>query len=124
MAAKVVLWIFGLSFLAFGGWALFDPVSFSNLVQFELTSKLATTEMRAFYGGLELGLAAFFILGALKPDLTRPALLVGLLSMGTVACSRIVGIIVDGSTGSLLYAVLAIEIIGALACFLSLKPRG
>ncbi len=121
MLAKVVLWLLGIGFLGFGAWALGAPHSFSEFVQFSLNSNLAVTEMRAFYGGLELGLGSFFILGALRPDLTKAALTAGAITMTTVAAGRLFGMFVDGSTGTLLLSVLGVEIVSAVACVWALR---
>ena len=121
MLAKVVLWLLGLGFLGLGSWALVAPHSFSELVQFSLNSSLAVTELRAFYGGLELGLGIFFILGALRPDLTKAALTAGAIAMSAVALGRLFGVLVDDSTSTLMFSVLGIEIVSAAACIWALR---
>ena len=121
MLAKIVLWLLGIGFLGFGAWALGAPRNFSEFVQFSLNSSLAVTEMRAFYGGLELGLGAFFILGALRPDLTKAALMAGAITMTTMAASRLFGLVVDGSTGTILFSVLGVEVVSAAACIWALR---
>ena len=84
-----------------------------------------TTELRAMYGGLELGLGAFFATAAAKPEWMRPALLAQTLGLGAVAGSRLAGIVRDRPRGRLMKALFVAEsaaaALGAIA--LAKPPR-
>ena len=121
MFAKIVLWIAGISFIGFGLWALLAPASLAGLVHFELLDEIATTEMRAFYGGLDLGLGVYLIMGAIKPEMTRACLVAGAVLLGCIALARICGLLIDGSGSGVMYFALSTEIGGALACWLALR---
>lgn len=121
MLARFALWLLGLSFAAFGLWALARPLHFATLLGFELSNAQALTEMRAFYGGLELGLGLFFIVCALRVDLARAGLVLGVVSLSAVATTRLYGLIVDDSFSTLLVAVLGLELFGIAACLWALK---
>ena len=54
------------------------------------------------YGGLELGLGAFFATAAAKPEWSRPALLAQTLGLGALAASRLAGILGDHPRGVLM----------------------
>ena len=58
--ARVSLLLAALGLIAFGAALLVKP-SLLGIVGVELGRPSAATEIRAFYGGLELGLAVFFI---------------------------------------------------------------
>lgn len=81
----------GLTAAAFGGfgmWLLFKPGALAN-VGVELPTPAARAEIRAFYGGLELGMALFFAAAAARPEWFRPALVVQSASLGGAALGRI-----------------------------------
>ncbi|MEL6868962.1 MAG: DUF4345 domain-containing protein [Pseudomonadota bacterium] len=119
--AKIVLWLFGLITLAFGAYSLVAPEQLAQLTQYDLRSSGAITEIRAFYGGLELGLAAFWIAGALKPSLLRAALVSMILVWSAVAASRVFGLIIDDSLTSTMIIVLVSEVLGAALAFIALQ---
>ncbi|MFK8016183.1 MAG: DUF4345 family protein [Gammaproteobacteria bacterium] len=113
MFAKVVLIFFGLSFGGFGVWALIAPASLAKLVHFSLDTPGAMTEIRAFYGGLEIGFAAFLIAAAFVRPLVPGALLALVAIAGGIALARLVGIVVDGSGSTFMYSALVWELAGA-----------
>lgn len=119
--AKGVLWVFGLITLAFGAWSLAAPESIAEVLKVTLLTPGAVTEIRSFYGGLELGLAGFWIMGATRADLTRPALVSMVVIWGSVALARIYGLVVDGGTASSLYVALASELAAAILAYLALS---
>ncbi|MEM6639767.1 MAG: DUF4345 family protein [Pseudomonadota bacterium] len=114
MFATVVLVFFGLSFGAFGVWALAAPQSLSQLLHFGLETPGAVTELRAFYGGLELGLCGFLLAAVFFRHLVPGALIALAAIAGGVALGRIIGMVLDGSTSSLMLGVLTWEIAGAV----------
>lgn len=109
--ARLSLVLSALVFGGFGAWLLVDPQALSAL-GIVLTTPSARTEIRGFYGGLELGLAGFFALAALRPAWFRPALVVQVCALGGVAAGRLVGFALDGRPDALLLALLAAEIAG------------
>lgn len=113
MFAKVVLVFFGLSFGGFGVWALLSPLSLAKLVHFSLDTPGAVTEIRAFYGGLEIGLAIFMIAAAFYRPLIPGALLALVAAAGGIGLARIIGIIADGSGSTFMYSALVWELSGA-----------
>mgnify|MGYP001795706131 CR=1 FL=1 len=118
--AKVVLWVFALMTLAFGAVSLVAPDVIAGAIKIEMLTPGSVTEIRSFYGGLEIGLAAFWIAGAIKPDLTRAALVSMVLAWGAVALSRITGLVIDGGAASSLYFALVSEIAAAVMAYIAL----
>ena len=54
----VVLALCALGFIGFGLWLLLDPAALEK-IGIQATSKVGAVELRAFYGGMELGLGLF-----------------------------------------------------------------
>ncbi|QTS87414.1 DUF4345 domain-containing protein [Ectopseudomonas khazarica] len=88
-----------------------EMASFSGAL---LMSAAAVTEVRAFYGGLQLGLAAFLAMALLRLDLLRPALTLLVLLYSALAVARIGGLWLDGGAQQSfnLYALL-LELVSA-----------
>ena len=78
------------------------------------------TEIRAFYGGLELGLAAFFVLALQRPSWFAPALMLQALALGATAAARLYGII-GGGTTEIMLALLAAEAAGCALAIVALS---
>lgn len=72
-------------------------------------SAQGTTELRAMYGGLEIGLGAFFAVAAAKREWRRPALWAQTLGLGALAASRLFGIMSDHPRGELMKALFIAE---------------
>lgn len=61
-----------------------------------LMEAAAVTDVRAYYGALQIGLAVFLGLGLWLRDLTRPALILLLVVYASLALGRIAGLWLDG----------------------------
>ncbi|HEX8694130.1 MAG TPA: DUF4345 family protein [Longimicrobium sp.] len=118
--ARVTLVLAVAAFAGFGLATLVRP-SVLGVLGIELTRPAASTEIRAFYGGLELGLALFFARAAADPAWFRPALFALVASLGGVALSRAAGVVVDGSAGPLVLLLGAAEAAGALLALAALR---
>lgn len=114
MFAIIVLIVFGLSFGVFGAWALVAPQSLAQLLHFGLQTPGSVTEMRAFYGGLELGLCALMLVAVVNRTLVPGALLALVAAAGGIAVARVIGLVLDGSANGLLLGALAFESAGAI----------
>ena len=112
-----------LAVAAFAGFglAMLARPSVLGVLGVELARPAARTEIRAFYGGLELGLALFFARVAVEPAWFRPALFALAASLGGVALARLAGIMVDGSAGPLVLLLGAAEAAGALLALVALR---
>ncbi len=71
--------------------------------------------VRSAYGGLFLGFAVLFFLGARQDSLAKPALIALLTFMASFAVGRIVSIFADGTPSPLILGLIAFEIIYAAA---------
>ena len=91
MAQKILL-IAGLAFLVFGVLFLAIPERMMRLVEIPLDTPTAVTEIRAFYGGLEIGLGAFLIWCCIARERVRTGLWAAALTLAGLAFGRSVGI--------------------------------
>jgi hypothetical protein len=86
------LLLLGASGLAYFIW----PQELANISGTLLMTPAAVTDVRAWYGGLQLGLAAFLGLSLSSPALLRAALTLQVLLLSTVLLARIGGLWLDG----------------------------
>ncbi|MCO5168882.1 MAG: DUF4345 domain-containing protein [Planctomycetes bacterium] len=122
--ARCSLALTAVAFAAFGLWLLVAPQALGQ-VGVELPTPAARAEIRAFYGGLELGLAAFFAVAAARPAWFAPGLLAQALGLGGVVLGRLTGVVVDGATDPLLLALMGAEAAGcALGVVALVRLRG
>lgn len=91
-----------------------EMASFSGAL---LMGNAAVTEVRAYYGGLQLGLAAYLAMALLRLDLLRPALTLLVLLYSALALARIAGLWLDGGAQQTfnLYVLLVDAVSAALA---------
>lgn len=116
--ARVVLWVSALSFAGIGVAALVAPaatVAGAGLGPLPEPARAGLTEIRAMYGGLELGLAAFLAWCTLAPERLPTGLLATVLTLGGLGAARLLGIAVDQPDGWQMPAFAVIELSGAVA---------
>ena len=97
---------------------LLSPARLGRLVGLAFEDANAFVEIRAFYGGLEAGLAAFLAWAALRPAHARSALWLFAFAFGAAGAARLWGIAEFGATGPSQPAVAVIELAGAAAALL------
>lgn len=113
---NLLLAIGGVGFLAFGAWMLVAPQSAMAMVGLAVPDGAATTEIRAFYGGLELGLGALLLAAVHKVQYQRAGLVLGCVSYGSIGAARMLGMLADRDPSTFLWVALAIEL-GLAACY-------
>ena len=108
--AKVSAGITAAAWAGFGVWLMLAPDALPEA--FEATSSDPfRTEVRAFYGGLELGIAA--VIALLANRHLPAAVLVGAFTLGGIAIGRGIGLLVDGFFAP--HAIfMTLELIGAI----------
>ena len=92
----VVLALCALGFLGFGLWLVSDPGAMQK-VGIQATSKVGTVELRAFYGGMEIGLSLFLVLCLWKPEWQSAGLWLVLLANGGAGLARLLGVFLSGA---------------------------
>jgi hypothetical protein len=109
--ARLSLGLTAAAFGGFGTWLLFRPQALSA-VGIELPTPAARAEIRAFYGGLELGMALFFAAAAQRPEWHRPALIAQAASLGGSALGRVFSMGTDPTTNPLIRLLTILESAG------------
>lgn len=106
----LVLILAGIGFLAFGLWLLIDPAGGLSKVGIAGTTATGRIELRAFYGGMEIGLGAFLIACAMRPEWQVAGLWLVLLANGGTALARLIGIGLAGAFSPFLAGALVWEL--------------
>ena len=117
--ARLSLGLSALAFAVFGSLFFVSPMTVAR-IGIVLTLPNAVTEIRAFYGGLELGIAAFFVLALQRPSWFAPALMLQALALGATAAARLYGII-GGGTTEIMLALVAAEAAGCALAIVALS---
>jgi hypothetical protein len=128
--AKIVLAFTAAVWIGYGGWLFFDPKGLAYM-GFGLDNWSAIVEVQAMYGGAEIAMGIFALLGVLKPQrYMHGALLLWAMIYTGLVIGRIVGIIQWGGTFAVPMGVLPdsynpgamwfLEIPSATLCWISL----
>ncbi|MEZ5468062.1 MAG: DUF4345 family protein [Lysobacterales bacterium] len=118
---KASLLVGGLGFLGFGILMTVAPQAAMASLGLAVPDGIPTTEIRAFYGGLELALGGLLLAAMVQPAYRRAGLWLGCISYGAVAVTRALGMLIDSSGGSFLLGALAVESVLALWFALALR---
>lgn len=90
-----------IAFAAFG-LILFIAPGILKSVGIEILDRSGAVELRAFYGGIELGLAAFFAVSARRPEWVKTALAALVFALGGVVLLRGFALLISGFQANLL----------------------
>lgn len=113
------------AFGGFGLWLLVDPAAL-GAVGVGVDGPMARTEIRAFYAGLELGIAGFLLLCLRKPAWHAPALWLQVLALGGAGLFRTGGMVWEAEVSGLMIGLATAELGAAvigLAALRSLANR-
>ena len=89
------------------------PYEMANLNGMLLMESASVSHMRVYYGGLQLGLAAFLVWSARADERVRPALVMLVLTMAALVLGRLISLWLDGGAligfdlASMIYRVVA-----------------
>ena len=122
-ASRALVIVGGVILIAYGMVFLIAPQVLGRLVWLEYVRPDAYAEVRAFYGGLELGLGAFLIYGGVRVEHTRSALLLCGFAFAAAGLARAAGVAQYGVTDASQPVVAALEVAYAAAALL-LARRG
>lgn len=113
-SVSVFLTVCALAFAAIGINTFIDPLSAMAPLNLDVNTPGALNELRANYGGMQLGMAVLLALGLLKPALRHPALVAQALLVGGLAAGRLVSWSVDGVLPQFNAILLGVEVATAL----------
>lgn len=93
---RLLLAVLAAFVLLAGVGCLVAPALFAQQAEFQ-TAPSALAEIRAFYGGLQLGIGFFLVLCLRTPSRTSLGLLLVGLAVGGAGLGRLFGILLDGA---------------------------
>lgn len=108
---------------AYGVVMLVEPSVLRSLVGLDFTSVNAPTEIRAFYGGLELGIAVFLFVCGRNPALVPAGLLFCALAFSFAGGARLLGVLQYGAEGVSQPVVAVVEMAFAALCAWARGPN-
>ena len=122
MLGKFILWLTALVLIAYGLVCLFSPALPADYAGLAFITGDALPEIGAMYGGLQTGFGIFCLLGALKTEYYRPALMLLLLCIGGLALSRCFWAFTSGGEiGAYTYGAMAYEYSTAIVAAIALR---
>jgi hypothetical protein len=107
--ARALLWMGALAFAGPGLGFLLAPERFAAAVDLALLSPTAASDVRAVFGGLEIGLALWLGATALGSAPLGPALAAQCAALGGMVVGRVASLGADGVPGALGWLLFAIE---------------
>lgn len=120
-----VLCMGALAFGAFGIQWLLDPIAMASPLGIVLTNGDATSDARAVYGGMELGMAAFLVYSAWSKDRRTQGLAAAAFALLGLGTCRLVGILLDQDVSAGTYQLLGTDLGGTTLCAIAfLVSRG
>ncbi len=124
MTGKFILWLSAIVFIAYGLACLVSPALPADYAGLAFTSADGLPEIGAMYGGLQTGVGIFCLLGALKLEFYRPALVLLLLGIGGLALARCFWAFAGpGEVGGYTYGAMAYEYFTAIIAAIALRQN-
>lgn len=115
MLVRWVLWTSSILFILFGLQFLFAPVQMAFFLGMDISDGVAATEIRAFYGGTQLGIGLFLGLCG-RWESWRPAGTALLaLTLTGMAIGRAAGLALEAHMNTTDVLLLGAEVLGILA---------
>ncbi|HET6604823.1 MAG TPA: DUF4345 family protein [Xanthomonadaceae bacterium] len=117
------LWIAGLGFLGFGIALLVAPLPVMDWVGLQVSGAGADIEIRAFYGGLEIGLGLLLLYAAVNPAWRGFGLWLCVAAFGGLAGARAIGLLLAGGGPRMLWFAWLTELVVLVLAVVSLRLR-
>ena len=114
--ARFTLGITALIFVVVGVGFILVPVSWAASVEILLPTAMARTDLRATYGGFDLGFGLFLAACAHRPAWHAPGLHAAALTLGGFGLTRLAGFFLDGGLDPIMWGLLALELPAAALC--------
>ncbi len=111
MGVRIFLALSTAAWLPYGLYCFLAPETLKIAAGVGVDGPTGTTEIRAMYGGLQIGIGVLCALGAWKPTWRPTAVRTLLLLVGGLLATRAIGVLLDGSFST--YTLLALIFEGA-----------
>ena len=122
--ARYLVFASALIFIVVGAGFLLIPRQYANILEISLPTAVARTDVRATYGGLELGFGIFLVLCVVRREWIRPGLWALALGTGGFATGRLVGLVAEGTINNFMLFFLMLELaVTLLAVFLLRRSK-
>jgi hypothetical protein len=122
--AKIFLRMMGAISLMFGAIYLFAPTVLTAPAGFAALGPGALTDVRATYGGFQLGVGLFWLWSAGSDARVHFALVLTTIAIGSVGASRAIGVLMDGGPNAFHAGGLIVEtLLTATSGFLLFRSR-
>jgi hypothetical protein len=108
--ARAYLYFVAAMGIFFGFWYLFAPAGLTDPTGFGPLAPNALTDVRATYGGFQIGLGLFTFWAAADPARVRTGLLLQALTIGAIGSCRLVGFAIDGAPNGFLISAIVSEV--------------
>jgi hypothetical protein len=83
-------------------------------VELNINTVSALNELRANYGGLQIGMGLFLLAGLCCKSYLRPALLAQALIVGGLVTGRLISVAIDGQPNAFIQGLIVLESVTAL----------
>ena len=123
LARNVFLGFSAFLWLSYGIFCFLQPSFLEQAAGLVGNSATAVTEIRAMYGGLEVGIGAFCAVALVRSSLVRPALLMLCFLLSGLAGARLAGLVLDGSASGYTLGALGFEIASAVIALVLVQRR-
>lgn len=110
MGARIFLGLNAVVWIGYGLYCFFVPGSLAEGAGVAPTNATGSTELRAMYGGLQIGIGALAAAALVRPDFVRPALVALAFLAGGLFLARISGSTLDHGWSQYTGMALAFEI--------------
>lgn len=121
---RIFLAVMAMMFAAFGLWSLLSPLSMTSSLGVDIAGPNGSFEIRGIFGGVSLGASALCMLGALKPDMERPALWFLVAYMGGYCLARGASVMLGDLPTLGTWKFVAFEATSLMLASLALHHRG
>ena len=115
--ARIVLFGSAIVFVGIGVAFVAAPAGYASVVEIAAPTAVARTELRATFGGLELGFGLFLGLCAIRSGWMIPGLAALGLALGGFAGARLIGMLVEGTASRLMLIFETLEVATAALAF-------
>jgi len=122
--AKAGLLFAALVFVIIGGGFLVAPVEWAAIADIVLPTAMARTDLRATYGGFNVGMGLFVACCAFRSEWMRPGVLGVALAAVGYGGGRLVGIVVEGTASPVMLFFLVLEVVIASIAFSVFRRLG
>jgi hypothetical protein len=118
---KLAIGMTAAAFLGYGTLSMFKPDTLRK-IGVRAADANGRAELRAMYGGMELGFGVFFALASRRPEWRRPALTAIACAIGALGVTRIATSAAEGAD-PISYALAAPEIAAATLAAVALAAK-